>query len=472
MQQRPPSRAGTPASRPNRSGSPAGRSSRRAGPGRGGFRIDDRVLLASVLVVLGVSLVVFAGLIISGADRLGGGDDDGSEVLAQDAGLIPGSPAALVPPPVSTAPAATAAPTPADAVQANADGPVVCIDVGHGGIDEGKLLLSDDETEILAQEKDFTLAQAIDLRERLQAQGVGVVLTRETDTEVNATFEDVNGDGKVALDLDGDGEINTRQGEYPDELDELQARVNVCNAADADLLISIHINGAENVFLKGYEAWWAEGYEYSDDSQRIAELLTAELGSEFDAVDYETEFRGAAPDSALDEPGKQLDPNNFNNFVMLSPDVPGRNYIGATMPSVIVESLFLSNEDDAAFLVGAADIAQNAIVTAYETAILKYFADELAQTSSTAQTEGGPAPAPTSTPPTEDNADAEPTDTPAAEDDTEATSGSDDLDAVAAANNLPAPLADTGTGRSQVHYYGDSGRKEIALTFVLGSDRG
>ena len=36
----------------------------------------------------------------------------------------------------------------------------------------------------------------------------------------------------------------------------------------------------------------------------------------------------------------------------------------------------------------------------------------------------------------------------------------------------PAPPPDNGSGRSQVHEYGDSGRQEIALTFDAGADRG
>jgi peptidoglycan/xylan/chitin deacetylase (PgdA/CDA1 family) len=41
----------------------------------------------------------------------------------------------------------------------------------------------------------------------------------------------------------------------------------------------------------------------------------------------------------------------------------------------------------------------------------------------------------------------------------------------AAATGRPAPLPDNGE-TAQAHYFGDSGRQEIALTFDLGSDRG
>jgi N-acetylmuramoyl-L-alanine amidase len=41
------------------------------------------------------------------------------------------------------------------------------------------------------------------------------------------------------------------------------------------------------------------------------------------------------------------------------------------MPGAVIEGLFLSNDADAAFVV--TDAARNAIVSAYETAILSYF---------------------------------------------------------------------------------------------------
>jgi len=121
--------------------------------------------------------------------------------------------------------------------------------------------------------------------------------------------------------------------------------------------------------------------------------------------------------------------------------------------------------------------AQGAIVTAYEESILEYFEIE-ANTRGANQTETSAEAVPTPTP---DATDDEATDeeTPDAEETPEADDNEDaaevdrtDLDAVAEANNLPPPLPDSGTGASQVHYYGDSGRDEIALTFDLGSDRG
>src|SRR5687768_419983 len=143
MQQRPPSRAGLPPSRPTRSGSGSsgGLPPRRPGRGGGSFRIDDRVILASVLVVLGASLVIFASLIVSGAGKFGGDDDDPDQNTASlDGGLVPGSPGAPAPTSaVVPTIEATTAPTAEAGAQVTDDSPTVCIDVGHGGVDLGNV---------------------------------------------------------------------------------------------------------------------------------------------------------------------------------------------------------------------------------------------------------------------------------------------------------------------------------------------
>ncbi len=102
------------------------------------------------------------------------------------------------------------------------------------------------------------------LAERLREKGFEVVLTRETDTEVNPSNEDVNGDGTVAPE---GGPARTEQ------IDDLQARVNICNLAAADLLVSVHYNGAENKFLSGYEVWFNDEREFSGRSEAFATFM-------------------------------------------------------------------------------------------------------------------------------------------------------------------------------------------------------
>ncbi|MBA2276423.1 MAG: N-acetylmuramoyl-L-alanine amidase, partial [Chloroflexia bacterium] len=304
------------------------------------------------------SLAVALTLAVEGSGQFRGGTGDGT------------NPAPITPTPdrtsadlplatqaIQSTQAASPPATPPDerAVEpTGGTGPIVCLDPGHGGKDLGKTIYTA-EGEVIVTESELVLAQALDLRDRLEAQGLTVVLTRTEDELVNASGEDVNGDGEA-----GEEGAST-------ELDDLQARINVCNEAGADLLVSLHINGSENEALRGYEAWYTEGRPFSDDSARITELIHDELRNHITASGYEATSRGWADDSLL-FPGDG--PGTFEHLVLTGPSVAG--YIeGSAMPGVTAETLFLSNDDDAEYLQTPA--GHDAIVTAYESAILEYF---------------------------------------------------------------------------------------------------
>ena len=119
---------------------------------------------------------------------------------------------------------------------------VVAIDPGHGGcLDWG---VPDPRARGAAfSEKVMTLAIGLQLKRMLEAQGITVVMTRQTDVALagddypalgcnGPPFRDVNGDGLAGF--DPEGKTRTR--------DELQARLDLVNLARADLLVSIHIN--------------------------------------------------------------------------------------------------------------------------------------------------------------------------------------------------------------------------------------
>jgi N-acetylmuramoyl-L-alanine amidase len=329
------------------------------------------VLLASAIVLVVGSLAVSAALAVAGTDRYrtGQGDVGGPTTTPAltsqtNANLSATTEAPATPSPTEE-PAVTAPSTPAErstpeeretneVASGSGEGPTVCLDPGHGGKDLGKTIY-DAEGEIIITESELVLAQAFELQGRLEAQGLTVVLTRTEDELVNASGEDVNGDGEV-----GEDGGST-------ELDDLQARINVCNAAEADLMVSLHINGSENEALRGYEAWYTEGRPFSEDSARITQLIHDALAEEIAASGYETISRGWADDSML-FPGDG--PGTFKHLVLLSPSVPGK-LEASQMPGTIAETLFLSNEDDAAYL--QTPEGKEAIVTAYESAILAYF---------------------------------------------------------------------------------------------------
>ena len=220
---------------------------------------------------------------------------------------------------------------------------IVCIDPGHGGEDLGNVRVENGR--IALQEKDFVLEHSLMLAERLRPKGFEVVLTRETDTEVNPSNEDVNGDGTVAPE---EGPARTEQ------LDDLQARVNICNLAAADLLVSVHYNGAENEFLAGYEVWFNDDREFSGRSEAFATFMHEALQKAYAEAGYDAVDRGIG----------------IEDHVVTGPERPGE-LVPSEMPGAVIEGLFLSNDEDAAFI--QSDIADESLVGAYEEAITRYF---------------------------------------------------------------------------------------------------
>jgi N-acetylmuramoyl-L-alanine amidase len=267
--------------------------------------------------------------------------DRGGPVVAPTAAPVPSPPATARP----LAPTPPAGQNPATTGVVPPDGRnVVCLDAGHGGIDLGNVRVEDGK--IVLQEKDLTIATAQALTERLNADGVGVVMTRTGDTEANPDNLDVNGDGTVAP---ASGPARTSEG------DDLQTRINTCNNAGADLLLSIHYNGAENHDLQGYEVWYNDKRPFSDRSLAFATLVHNELGASMKAAGYVAHDKGIGID----------------DFFVLGPAKLGKR-VASRMPGALAEGLFLSNDEDEAFLTSAA--ATPAIADAYEQAIVAYFA--------------------------------------------------------------------------------------------------
>ena len=250
------------------------------------------------------------------------------------------------PTPMPQAPTPTPVPVPVagvDELYAQDGRNIVCLDPGHGGEDLGNVRLENGQ--IALMEKDFTLDHALMLADRLRADGFEVVLTRETDSEVNPANEDVNGDGITA---DPGGPARS------DQLDDLQARVNICNLASADLLVSIHYNGAENEFLQGYEVWYNGDRPFSGRSEEFATLMHQALATAYATAGYNANDRGIG----------------LEDHAVTGPERPGK-LIPSEMPGAVIEGLFLSNEDDARFI--ESDVAADTLVGAYEQAIQQYF---------------------------------------------------------------------------------------------------
>lgn len=105
----------------------------------------------------------------------------------------------------------------------------------------------------------------------------------------------------------------------------LQKRCDLANAKKADLFLSFHCNAATDPAAHGFEVWTSIGKTKADDA---ATMIFEGLGL-------------AMPDSKGRPDYDDGDPDKESNFYVL------RN---TTMPAVLIEFMFISNEKDDAML--------------------------------------------------------------------------------------------------------------------------
>lgn len=316
--------------------------------------------------------VILAIIIIAGNLRFfsGGSDGDGAsptstaaptETTAAIAAIAsPTTTETPTPEPTST-PAPTLTPTPAPTADPRFRGEVVCLDPGHGGSDRGYTRENAGGAPAM-EEAPVNLEVALEVRDRLEQLGFTVVMTRSDDRDVNASGADVNGDG-----MTGANQSDLVASERAKAVDELQARINVCNEANAELLISLHINGFPDSTVSGYETWYSSARPFEGQNKLIATLIFDEMGKAFAAGGYNVVERQVRDDATADIGGSR---DVFDQYVITGPSQPGA-VVASEMPGAIVESLFISSHSDAAIL--ATDGGRAAIVDAYVNGIVAYF---------------------------------------------------------------------------------------------------
>lgn len=246
---------------------------------------------------------------------------------------------------------------------------VVGIDPGHGGcLDWGVPNPYDNTVE--RSEKALTLAISLALRERLEAEGVTVVMTRDTDVALAGDlypdlgchgdpFRDVNGDGLAGFGSDLPEATRTR--------DELSAHIDLLNLARADVLLSIHINSfTENgvvIEVAGTETYWTDETPWGvPHSEGLATEVQAKVVAALDALaPYERQDRGV----------------DAVNYYVIAPSTttgdPAEPRRGSLMPAVLAEvgSMSLAAEAD---LLATAE-GQEAIADALLEALVAWFDD-------------------------------------------------------------------------------------------------
>lgn len=240
---------------------------------------------------------------------------------------------------VSTTPNFTATPTP-NPNSAH----TIAIDPGHGGIDWGTYH-TDANGKIDLKESTVVLNIGLKTEQLLEAQGYKVVMTRTDDNLADKTQVDLNGDGTV------------------DPYDDLQARVNTANAANADLFLSIHVNSsAAGNDAGGVETWYCRERPFATDNQRFAELIQKESVIAMKNIGYDVTDRGANDDLLLS--------NDGTHIFVLGPMT--KNHSSTTnMPGALTEALFITNDQEAAILNSSQGV--DAFAGAYVKAINEYF---------------------------------------------------------------------------------------------------
>lgn len=164
----------------------------------------------------------------------------------------------------------------------------VVIDAGHGGKDPGKT-----REDVL--EKDINLDIANILREKLEAAGYQVIMTR---TEDMGLYQETDSNKKAT---------------------DMRSRCELINSSGADLAISIHQNSYTDNSVNGAQVFY---YRHSQEGEKLANMVQASLK-------------------------KNVNENNtrqakYNDSYYL--------LINTACPTVIVECGFLSNENEAKLL--------------------------------------------------------------------------------------------------------------------------
>lgn len=219
---------------------------------------------------------------------------------------------------------------------------LVAIEAGHGGPDwwGGSTYDADGNRWI---EKDLNLDMASRLDAILREAGFNTLLIRDGDYTL--------------LPFDG---ANYR----PSFIAETQARVDMANAAEADVLISLHFNGSGDRSLGGTQTYYNPDRPFGNESYNLALFVhNAVLWALGEIDDFPVRDRGIRNDAEVGG-----DPENAHSYVLGTND----GFRASQMPGIIAEPLFLSNADDLAVITNEDD--RERLARAIAEGIEAYFA--------------------------------------------------------------------------------------------------
>ena len=133
---------------------------------------------------------------------------------------------------------------------ASARSKTIILDPGHGGEDGG----ASSADGLL--EKDLNLALALSMRDILLANGINVVLTRETDTLLYDRNVDYNGRKKML---------------------DMAARLKIAQDSPDSVFVSLHMNTYPHPSCQGVQVWYSENNDTSLELAKTIHETTQEL---------------------------------------------------------------------------------------------------------------------------------------------------------------------------------------------------
>jgi N-acetylmuramoyl-L-alanine amidase len=197
-----------------------------------------------------------------------------------------------------------------DAARTSAKG-VIVLDPGHGRGDPGAVHhLPDGTPDVLESESNLLNAQLI--RDELVAMGYDVYLTRDDA---------------------GRGPNGPLVQQFI--VSDLLWRVALAAAVDADAFLAIHGNGASVTSISGPETWYCGKHEQGSANESLAAKVQMAM------MDALHEYGYFPPDRGIMEDAERHHSGDFCQFVVTREN---------TIPSALLEFLFLSNDDDARVL--------------------------------------------------------------------------------------------------------------------------
>lgn len=235
---------------------------------------------------------------------------------------------------------------------------VVVLDPGHGGDEIGAGRNG-------VTEKESNLDMAFRVEKLLIDAGFDVVLTRRTDA-------------RAAQEIPG----------FTATRSDLQARLDIANASDGDLFVSIHSNGSEDLGQRGVETWYDSNRQFAAESLILARLLQSNVLRELRAYGYAAQDRGLFDGVCF----RQREGRCFTLFVIAGARATSREEVmrrggdpealgfngqetiysrPANMPAALVELLIITNASDAAVLRDEA--GRNAMARGVAGAITAFF---------------------------------------------------------------------------------------------------